>query len=92
MTISTLKNGDLLFMRDSSDFSKAITKTTAHFTAPQYIAEILPIFDIIPVKFGDGEKEVPGITGSADDAAALFAKGELKGNFEAKCQHHGEHP
>ena len=36
-----------------------------------------------------GLKEVPGITGSADDAAAeLFAKGELKPNFEAKCQHY----
>lgn len=38
-----------------------------------------------------GLKEVPGITGSADDAAELFAKGELKPNFEAKCDHHGEH-
>ena len=38
-----------------------------------------------------GLKEVPGITGSADDAAVLFAKGELKGNFEAKCQHHDAH-
>ncbi|MBO4386589.1 MAG: NifB/NifX family molybdenum-iron cluster-binding protein [Treponema sp.] len=36
-----------------------------------------------------GLKEIPGITGSADEAAALFAKGELKGNFEAKCQDHG---
>lgn len=36
-----------------------------------------------------GLKEIPGITGSADEAAALFAKGQLKGNFEAKCQHHG---
>ena len=38
-----------------------------------------------------GLKEVPGITGSADEAAALFAKGELKGNFEARGQHHEEH-
>ena len=38
-----------------------------------------------------GLKEIPGITGSADDAAELFAKGELKGNFDAKCDHHGEH-
>ena len=38
-----------------------------------------------------GLKEVPGITGSADEAAEKFAKGELKGNFEAKCNHHGEH-
>ena len=36
-----------------------------------------------------GLKEIPGITGSADEAAALFAKGQLKGNFESKCQHHG---
>ena len=28
-----------------------------------------------------GLKEVPGITGSADEAAELFAKGELKPNF-----------
>ena len=38
-----------------------------------------------------GLKEMPGITGSADDAAELFAKGELRPNFEAKCDHHGEH-
>ena len=38
-----------------------------------------------------GLKELPGITGSADEAAALFAKGQLKPNFEAKCNHHGEH-
>ncbi len=39
-----------------------------------------------------GLKEIPGITGPADEAAALFAKGELKGNFDAKCDHHhGEH-
>lgn len=38
-----------------------------------------------------GLKEYPGITGSADDAAELFVKGELKPNFFAKCDHHGEH-
>ena len=38
-----------------------------------------------------GLKEMPGITGSADEAAELFAKGELKPNFEAKCNRHGEH-
>ena len=38
-----------------------------------------------------GIKEVPGITGSADEAASLFAQGKLKGNFDAKCNHHGEH-
>ena len=36
-----------------------------------------------------GLKEMPGITGSADEAAELFAKGELKPNFEAKCNRHG---
>ena len=38
-----------------------------------------------------GLKEMPGIIGSTDNAAELFAKGELKPNFEAKCSHHGEH-
>ena len=38
-----------------------------------------------------GLKEMPGITGSANEAAELFAIGELKPNFEAKCNHHGEH-
>ena len=33
-----------------------------------------------------GLKEVPGITGSADEAAEKFAKGQLKGNFEATKQ------
>ncbi|MBR1912044.1 MAG: hypothetical protein IJ828_06770 [Treponema sp.] len=28
------------------------------FYCSQYIAEILPIFDIVPMKFGDGEKEI----------------------------------
>ena len=127
---SNLHPGDLLFMSDSADFSKAIIETTSTFShvgiyfdgmiyhatrklgvakqnleeylaeekkevfvyrypeidaeiikeraekymgaaynhsfypnngtfyCSQYIAEILPIFDIIPMKFGDGEKEV----------------------------------
>ena len=38
-----------------------------------------------------GLKELPGITGSADEAVKLFVKGELKPNFAAKCDHHGEH-
>ena len=38
-----------------------------------------------------GLKEMPGITGSADKAAELFAKGELNPDFNAKCSHHGEH-
>ena len=128
--IRILQNGDLLFMSDESDLSKAIIKTTekyshvgiyfdgyiyhasrklgvakqklneylteekrniyiyrypiidakivkeraekylgceynhsfypnnGQFYCSQYIAEILPIFDIIPMKFGDGEKEI----------------------------------
>jgi len=35
-----------------------------------------------------GLKEVPGITGSADEAAKLFAEGKLQGNSNATCQHH----
>ena len=130
MNKSVLKNGELLFMSDESDFSKAIIETTDKFShvgiyfdhmiyhasrklgvakqnlddymreekrevfifrypqidaeiikeraerylgceynhsfypdngkfyCSQYIAEILPIFDIVPMKFGDGEKEV----------------------------------
>ena len=97
MNKSVLKNGDLLFMSDESDFSKAIIETTDKFSHvgiyfdhmiyhasrklgvakqnldeylkeekrevfifryPQIDAEILPIFDIVPMKFGDGEKEV----------------------------------
>ena len=130
MNISVLKNGDLLFMSDESEFSKAIIETTDKFShvgiyfdnmiyhasrklgvakqnldeylkeekrevfifrypqidaeiikeraerylgceynhsfypdngkfyCSQYIAEILPIFDIVPMKFGDGEKEI----------------------------------
>ena len=32
MTIASLKNGDLLFIRDSSDFSKAIIKTISTYS------------------------------------------------------------
>ena len=125
-----LKNGDLLFIRDESDFSKAIIETTENYShvgiyfdgmiyhasrkhgvakqnleeylreekrevfiyrypsidaeitrekaeqylgreynhsfypdngkfyCSQYIAEILPIFDFIPMKFGDGKKDI----------------------------------
>ena len=38
-----------------------------------------------------GLKEMPGITGSADEAVELFVKGELKPNFDAMFQHHVEH-
>ena len=130
MNKSVLKNGDLLFMSDESDFSKAIIETTDKFShvgiyfdhmiyhasrklgvakqnldeylkeemrevfifrypqidaeiikeraerylgceynhsfypdngkfyCSQYIDEILPIFDIVSMKFGDGEKKV----------------------------------
>lgn len=130
MNKSVLKSGDLLFMSDESDFSKAIIETTDKFShvgiyfdhmiyhasrklgvakqnldeylkeekrevfifrypqidaeiikeraecylgceynysfypdngkfyCSQYIAEILPIFDIVPMKFGDDDKEV----------------------------------
>ena len=130
MTKSILQNGDLLFMSDESELSKAIIETTekyshvgiyfdgyiyhasrkrgvskqiledylteekldiyiyrypmidaeivkeradrylgceynhsfypnnGQFYSSQYIAEILPIFDIIPMSFGDGEKEI----------------------------------
>lgn len=130
MTINNLQNGDLLFMRDNSEFSKAIIETTKEYShvgiffdgmiyhtsrkygvvkqkledflregnwdvdifrypeidceivqeraekylgcdynhsfypdngcfyCSQYIAEILPIFDSIPMKFNDEEKDV----------------------------------
>ena len=32
MTIASIKNADLLFMRDSSDFSKEIIKTTSTYS------------------------------------------------------------
>lgn len=38
-----------------------------------------------------GLKEVPGIQGNVDEAAQKFAEGTLVGNFDAKCNHHGEH-
>ena len=130
MTINNLQNGDLLFMRDNSEFSKAIIETTREYShvgiffggmiyhasrkygvvkqkledflfegswevdiyrypeinceivqkraekylgceynhsfypdkekfyCSQYIAEILPVFDSIPMKFNDEEKLV----------------------------------
>lgn len=130
MNKSVLQNGDLLFMSDESDLSKAIIETTekyshvgiffdgmfyhasrkrgvakqkleeylsdekheifiyrypeidaeiimeraekylgcqynhsfypdnGQFYCSQYIAEILPIFDVVPMKFGDGKKEI----------------------------------
>jgi len=31
------------------------------------------------------------VTYEKERSAELFAKGDLKQNFEAKCNHHGEH-
>lgn len=130
MYINNLQNGDLLFMRDNSEFSKAIIETTKEYShvgiffdgmiyhasrklgvskqkledflsdgnwdvdiyrypeidceivqeraekylgceynhsfypdngkfyCSQYIAELLPIFDSVPMKFNDDEKEI----------------------------------
>jgi len=38
-----------------------------------------------------GIEQIPGVTGSADEAAKAFAEGTLQGNPDAKCDHHGEH-
>lgn len=38
-----------------------------------------------------GINQIAGVTGNPDDAIELFLKGELKGNPNAKCNHHGEH-
>lgn len=38
-----------------------------------------------------GIKQMAGITGNADAAAALFAEGKLVSNPNAMCQHHGPH-
>ena len=35
-----------------------------------------------------GLAEIPGITGSADQAAEKFAQGTLVGNPQAQCNHH----
>ena len=37
-----------------------------------------------------GMQVITGVTGSPDDAALLFAKGELKSTGSV-CSHHGEH-
>lgn len=36
-------------------------------------------------------KQIAGITGNPDDAVKSFLSGTLKGNPDAKCNHHGEH-
>lgn len=35
-----------------------------------------------------GLKEIPGVSGSADQAAEAFARGECIGDTEAVCNHH----
>lgn len=40
------------------EYNHSFYPANGKFYCSQYIAEILPIFDIIPMKFGDGEKEV----------------------------------
>ena len=40
------------------EYNHSFYPDNGKFYCSQYIAEILPIFDIIPMKFGDGEKEV----------------------------------
>ena len=40
------------------EYNHSFYPNNGQFYCSQYIAEILPIFDIIPMKFGDGEKEV----------------------------------
>lgn len=38
-----------------------------------------------------GLKQIAGITGNPDDAVKSFLSGTLKGNPDAKCNHHGGH-
>ena len=40
------------------EYNHSFYPDNGKFYCSQYIAEILPIFDIVPMKFGDGEKEV----------------------------------
>ena len=99
-----LENGDLIFVKESSDMGRAIQTSTGSYShvaiflegliyhasaeagvscqkpadffesnriydlyvypdgdgfyCSQYIAEILPIFETIPMKFGDGDQEI----------------------------------
>ena len=39
------------------EYNHSFYPDNGKFYCSQYIAEILPIFDIIPMKFGNGEKE-----------------------------------
>ena len=40
------------------EYNHSFYPNNGQFYCSQYIAEILPIFDIIPMSFGDGEKDV----------------------------------
>ena len=40
------------------EYNHSFYPDNGKFYCSQYIAEILPIFDIIPMKFGDGENEI----------------------------------
>jgi hypothetical protein len=40
------------------EYNHSFYPDNGKFYCSQYIAEILPIFDLIPMKFGDGEKEI----------------------------------
>ena len=40
------------------EYNHSFYPNNGQFYCSQYIAEILPIFDIIPMKFGDGVKEI----------------------------------
>lgn len=40
------------------EYNHSFCPNNGQFYCSQYIAEILPIFDIIPMKFGDGVKEI----------------------------------
>ena len=40
------------------EYNHSFYPDNGKFYCSQYIAEILPVFDIIPMKFGDGENEI----------------------------------
>ena len=44
--------------KEQNEYNHSFYPDNGKFYCSQYIAEILAIFDIVPMKFGDGEKEV----------------------------------
>ena len=44
--------------KEQNEYNHRFYPDNGKFYCSQYIAEILAIFDIVPMKFGDGEKEV----------------------------------